>query len=300
MWIFLVSDYAFIVRVDCYTDLVGSFIRGAVKQSIVRVCARRINSRCRVWAFAVRLIHVSHEISTNERYIELSDIGLGWEIKKVIWGPGTYGWVSRWDFGTYRNCMKASFKILIWYFIYIHTLCVQAAKALVSLRICVGSPGHSLLDNSVSTKITCDCQNLVWLPKSRVIAKISCDCQNLVWLPKSRVIAKISCDCQYEFFSVVIVLSFPCKIVCYVRSWLIYMCIWFIPHTFWWFGREIPQNNYCTWSFFYSRAQNYNTSLKLRTTLLSCQPWVTVTSCFVYNCKGNHKLVRSSWGNANL
>ena len=45
-------------------------------------------------------------------------------------------------------------KILISIFIYIHTLRKQAAKALVSLRFCAGSPEILLLDNAISTKIS--------------------------------------------------------------------------------------------------------------------------------------------------
>ena len=40
-----------------------------------------------------------------------------------------------------------------WVFIYIHTLCLWAAKALASLHICAGSPEHSKLTDGISTKM---------------------------------------------------------------------------------------------------------------------------------------------------
>ena len=40
------------------------------------------------------------------------------------------------------------------FFIYIHTLCMRAAIALVSLCICSDSPEPSMLDNTISNKIS--------------------------------------------------------------------------------------------------------------------------------------------------
>ena len=42
--------------------------------------------------------------------------------------------------------------ILAWVFTYIPTLCLRAAKPLVSLHICVGSPEPSLLESAISTR----------------------------------------------------------------------------------------------------------------------------------------------------
>ena len=44
---------------------------------------------------------------------------------------------------------------LVRVFTYIHTACMQAAKALASLRICVDSPEPSLLSDLMSTQISC-------------------------------------------------------------------------------------------------------------------------------------------------
>ena len=44
-----------------------------------------------------------------------------------------------------------AFKCLVRVFIYTHTLCMRAAKVLVSLR----TPEPSLLDNAISTKTLC-------------------------------------------------------------------------------------------------------------------------------------------------
>ena len=41
-------------------------------------------------------------------------------------------------------------------FIYIHTVCIPAANALASLRICAGSPEHSLLDKARYVKTSHD------------------------------------------------------------------------------------------------------------------------------------------------
>ena len=45
--------------------------------------------------------------------------------------------------------------ILVWAFIYIHTLCMQAVKALASLHICADLPKPLLLVDMISTKIWC-------------------------------------------------------------------------------------------------------------------------------------------------
>ena len=45
----------------------------------------------------------------------------------------------------------------MWPFIYIHTLCMQAAKALVSPYFCTGSPEPLLLDNLISNKVSYAC-----------------------------------------------------------------------------------------------------------------------------------------------
>ena len=50
--------------------------------------------------------------------------------------------------------------IIIWVFIYIHTLCMRAVKAMARMRICAGSPEPSLLANMIM------CQNLVSLPNN--------------------------------------------------------------------------------------------------------------------------------------
>ena len=39
-------------------------------------------------------------------------------------------------------------------FIYIYTLCIRAARALVSLYICAGAPELSMLENAISPKIS--------------------------------------------------------------------------------------------------------------------------------------------------
>ena len=44
---------------------------------------------------------------------------------------------------------------LVCYFIYIHTLCMRAAKALASLHICADLPESSLIDDAFSSKISC-------------------------------------------------------------------------------------------------------------------------------------------------
>ena len=46
-------------------------------------------------------------------------------------------------------------QILVWFFIYIQTLCMAAAKALVTLPICADLPKPSLLDNAISTNLVC-------------------------------------------------------------------------------------------------------------------------------------------------
>ena len=40
-------------------------------------------------------------------------------------------------------------------FLYFHTLCIRAAKALASLRICTDSSEPSLLTDAISTEIIC-------------------------------------------------------------------------------------------------------------------------------------------------
>ena len=54
-------------------------------------------------------------------------------------------------------------------FIYIHTLCLQVAKGLASLRICADSPDPSLLDNVISAIIPCAGSFLNQLPFMDVI-----------------------------------------------------------------------------------------------------------------------------------
>ena len=56
-------------------------------------------------------------------------------------------WARKWDFDAYRICPKAACKrpcgvssgniglIIIWVFIYIHTLCMRAVKAMARMRI---------------------------------------------------------------------------------------------------------------------------------------------------------------------
>ena len=44
--------------------------------------------------------------------------------------------------------------ILVWVFIYIHTFCMLAVMALVTLPLCAGSSDVLLLDNVISTKIS--------------------------------------------------------------------------------------------------------------------------------------------------
>ena len=45
--------------------------------------------------------------------------------------------------------------ILVCAFIYIHTLCLRAAKALARLRKCAGSSEHSLPTDAISINISC-------------------------------------------------------------------------------------------------------------------------------------------------
>ena len=44
--------------------------------------------------------------------------------------------------------------IVIWVFIYIHTLCMIVVKAMARMRICAGSPEPSLLGYMICAKIS--------------------------------------------------------------------------------------------------------------------------------------------------
>ena len=47
--------------------------------------------------------------------------------------------------------------IIIWVFIYIHTLCMQAVKAMARMSICAGTPQPSLLGFIVCIEISLAC-----------------------------------------------------------------------------------------------------------------------------------------------
>ena len=47
--------------------------------------------------------------------------------------------------------------IIFWVFIYIHTLCMRAVKAMARMRICAGSPEPSLLGYMICAKISWAC-----------------------------------------------------------------------------------------------------------------------------------------------
>ena len=83
-------------------------------------------------------------------------------------------WTSTRDLYAYRICADISHKrhanvssdvrrievkSLNLAFIYIHTLCVRAEKAVASLRICTDSPEPSLFGEAISTEIPCTCSN---------------------------------------------------------------------------------------------------------------------------------------------
>ena len=79
---------------------------------------------------------------------------------KVAFHLGLYsyfkvpGYVSRVKRGKGTQEGKRS-KLLVQVFIYIYTLCMKAAKTLVSLSICTGSHEFSMLKNLIVTKISC-------------------------------------------------------------------------------------------------------------------------------------------------
>ena len=82
-------------------------------------------------------------------------------------------WARKWDFDAYRICPKAACKrpcgvssgniglIIIWVFIYIHTLCMRAVKAMARMRICAGTPEPSLLGYMISIQISWACP-IIW------------------------------------------------------------------------------------------------------------------------------------------
>ena len=76
-------------------------------------------------------------------------------------------WASGQDFGTiayaqmplinFHACVSSKFmsKFLVLAFIYIHTLYMQAVKALASQLICADLPEPSLLADEISIKVLC-------------------------------------------------------------------------------------------------------------------------------------------------
>ena len=51
----------------------------------------------------------------------------------------------------HADAVEQAVLILVWFLIYSHTLCMQAAKDLASLHIYIGSPEPSFLDTAMST-----------------------------------------------------------------------------------------------------------------------------------------------------
>ena len=92
------------------------------------------------------------------------------------WCKITHTWVSwarKWDLMLIAYAQKPPLNvhagvscgniglIIIWVFIYIHTLCMQAVKAMARMSICAGTPQPSLLGYIVCIEISWACP-VIW------------------------------------------------------------------------------------------------------------------------------------------
>ena len=62
-------------------------------------------------------------------------------------------------------------KCLTGVFLYVHTLCMRAAKAQASLRICADLPKPLLLEDAIIIKIMCTCIYILTEIKTQVLLR---------------------------------------------------------------------------------------------------------------------------------